>query len=285
MRRWTTLVTWLCLALGVLSSASVDARPRRRRATRRHGASRAPIAMYHANNNRWHDAAAVPAARFTEDGRMVLRMVSINGRGSAEVTPQRAEGGFDEAACAQVAQVASDARTNRVHPIDRRLIEMVYEIARHFHAGQVTVVSGYRAESRHSNHSLGRAIDIIVPGVRDGAVAEFARTLGFAGVGVYPSSGFVHVDVREASFFWVDSSAPGRRTRYRRGRRGGTFHEVLGTQARAADVAARGRGVRPFGGMSGSTDPTQGGLEATPPSPTEDDEADEAEGADPASGR
>ena len=235
--------------------------------------------MYHANVTRWHDASSVPAARFTDDGRMTLRMVSINARGTAEITPQRADGGFDEAACAQVAQVASDARTNRVHPIDRRLIEMVYEIARHFRAGQVSVVSGYRAESRHSNHSLGRAIDIIVPGVRDRAVAEFARRLGFAGVGVYPASGFVHVDVREASFFWVDSSAPGRRTRHRRGRRGGSFQEVLGTTARAADVAARARGVRPFGGMSGATDPSAGGLAPVAPTPTED--ADDDEGADP----
>ena len=34
------------------------------------------------------------------------------------------------------------------------------------------------------------------------------QVLGFVGVGVYPVSGFVHLDVRERSYFWVDTSGP-----------------------------------------------------------------------------
>jgi hypothetical protein len=58
-------------------------------------------------------------------------------------------------------------------------------------------------------------MDIVVPGTPDDEVAKFARELGFVGVGIYPTSGFVHVDVRDRSYFWVDASAPGHRNRER----------------------------------------------------------------------
>ena len=35
----------------------------------------------------------------------------------------------------------------------------------------------------------------MVPGVKDEEVAKYARQTGFVGVGIYPTSGFVHVDV------------------------------------------------------------------------------------------
>ena len=57
--------------------------------------------------------------------------------------------------------------------------------------------------------------DLVVPGASDSDVAKFAREVGFVGVGIYPTSGFVHVDARARSYFWVDSSAPGRRNRER----------------------------------------------------------------------
>ena len=139
---------------------------------------RSANAAYRANMRRWHDADTIPAARFTEDGRLILRLRSLNAMGTAEITPQTPDGGFDEAACAEVSRVFADSRTRRQAPIDRRLIEMVYQIARHFRAGQVTVVSGYRAEAGSSNHAQGRAVDILIPGVSDSAIAAYARTLG-----------------------------------------------------------------------------------------------------------
>ncbi len=76
-------------------------------------------------------------------------------------------------------------------------------------------------------------MDFIVPGARDEDVAAFARTLGFVGVGIYPVSGFVHLDVRDRSYFWSDSSGPGRRNRER---------GILGDLARSSDRAATARG-------------------------------------------
>jgi hypothetical protein len=116
-------------------------------------------------------------------------------------------------------------------------MDLVYRVQRQFAAQELRVISGYRTPRvGHSNHGRGRAVDLVVPGTADEEVARFVRGLGFTGVGVYPTSGFVHVDVRERSYFWVDSSAPGKRNRER---------GVLGDVAAKADADARARGETP----------------------------------------
>jgi uncharacterized protein YcbK (DUF882 family) len=125
------------------------------------------------------------------------------------------------------------------HPIDPRTLGLVYRIQTHFDVPEIRVVSGYRvprAGSR-SNHGKGRAVDLIVPGVADEDVARFARDFGFVGVGVYPVSQFVHVDIRPRSYFWVDVSGPHMRNRER---------SILGDLAARSDSAALARGQRPI---------------------------------------
>lgn len=166
-----------------------------------HANPRPARTAYRANVQRWHNADATPAARFTDDGRLIMRLHSINALGDAEVTPRTADGGFDEEACNEVSRVLGDSRAQRRAPIDRRLVEVLYQVAKHFRAGQISVISGYRAQATPSNHRLGRAVDILVPGTPDADVAAYARTLGFLGVGFYPVGGFVHIDVRDRSYF------------------------------------------------------------------------------------
>ena len=265
-RRPTALFT---LLVGLLLPVSLFAQARRHPSAR----PRISLSNYRAINQRWHNAAAVPAGRFTSDGRFVLRLSSLNGMGSVELTPEHQDGGFDDAARAEVARVLGDRHTGTHAPIDRRLIDVVFQIARHFEVGQVNVVSGFRAESRGSNHALGRAVDLVLPGVSDEEVATFARSIGFLGVGVYPVSGFVHVDVRTHSYFWVDRSSPGRTSRRRsRRRRGGGMQEVHGTIAQQSDARARALGVTPLGGTD---------APAPPDSPEADDESDEQQPASP----
>src|SRR5258708_20103469 len=79
---------------------------------------------------------------------------------------------------------------------------------------------------------------LVVRGARDDEVARYARSLGFVGVGLYPRSGFVHLDVREHSYFWVDGSAPGQR---------GRVVQVYAKAAALADARAIERGVDPSG--------------------------------------
>jgi len=252
------LAPWFVVAslAGALLPAAAAADPPRRQAA----------SAYRGNVDRWHNPAQVPRPRFTDDGRLVLRVFSVNGLGSAEVTPATAEGGFDEAACAEVSRVLGDSHARATGAIDRRLIEVLYAIARRFRAGQVTVISGYRAQRQPSNHRLGRAVDILVPGVADSEVAAYARTVGFLGVGYYPLGGFTHIDVRTRSYYWVDRSSPGSPARSRRSRRRGrsrAFAEVHGDQARRADEEARARGVFPFGGTRGASAPSNGTAAAS----------------------
>ena len=44
---------------------------------------------------------------------------------------------------------------------------------------------------------------------------DFCRTFRNVGVGIYPNSLFVHLDVREGNSHWVDYAAPGQAPRYR----------------------------------------------------------------------
>jgi uncharacterized protein YcbK (DUF882 family) len=49
--------------------------------------------------------------------------------------------------------------------------------------------------AEHSQHMLAKAIDIRVPGVSTRALRNAALALHAGGVGFYPVSQFVHVDV------------------------------------------------------------------------------------------
>ena len=60
---------------------------------------------------------------------------------------------------------------------------------------------------------------MVLPGVTNARLARFLRRQGYVGVGEYPLSGFVHLDVRERSYFWEDRSAPGESSLERRIRR------------------------------------------------------------------
>jgi uncharacterized protein YcbK (DUF882 family) len=76
--------------------------------------------------------------------------------------------------------------------------------------GEIDIVCGYRTPAtnhmlrtraaftgvaEHSQHMLSKAIDIRVPGISTRALRDAALSLGLGGVGYYPISQFVHVDV------------------------------------------------------------------------------------------
>jgi uncharacterized protein YcbK (DUF882 family) len=175
-------------------------------------------------------------------GRPLLTLVALNRGESAAVRAASDSGGFASDDLDHVAHLLR-AATGDEHPIDPRTLGLVYRIQTHFAAPEVRVVSGYRVPKpgSRSNHGKGRALDLIVPGVPDEEVARFAREMGFAGVGVYPTSQFVHVDIRPRSYFWVDYSGPRMKNRE---------SGILGDLAAKADAAAVARGesaIEPFG--------------------------------------
>ncbi len=95
------------------------------------------------------------------------------------------------------------------------LVPRLAKIAERFAGKPIEIVSGWRPTERASSrHHHGRAIDLRVRGVSREALRDFARSLDETGVGYYPNSVFVHVDVRERRAYWVDRSGPGEEADY-----------------------------------------------------------------------
>ena len=145
-----------------------------------------------------------------EAGRPKLVLYAINRGERIELTASTEHGGFGPAEIDKATWILR-AGDGYEHPIDASLLDLVYDLQRHFKAAEVRFVSGFRTPLQRlgSNHGYGRAIDLVVPGTIDEWVASYVREHGFSGAGTYPISGFVHVDVRERSFYWVDRSGPG----------------------------------------------------------------------------
>jgi uncharacterized protein YcbK (DUF882 family) len=203
---------------------------------------RQPTAEYRKMRDGWHavliDPDAPPPERIAKPGDpppLVIEPVN-NSEAAVTLHPQRDDGGFSDEELERAARAFAPKDRQKLHPIAPHLLDLVYRAARHFDAPLVHLISGYRPDRAGSRHTQGRAIDMVLPGVSNEDLAEYVRQYGFVGVGIYPKSGFVHLDVREASYFWLDESLPDEHCR---------AQPMLGTQAAAADVAARQRGEAP----------------------------------------
>jgi uncharacterized protein YcbK (DUF882 family) len=158
---------------------------------------------------------------------------------------QATDGTFDAEALDR-AELAFAYREDGSHrPVHPRLLQLVHRAVRHFRAPYVYVISGYRSGNPRSRHAQGRAIDLVLPGVPDRRLAAYLRPQGFVGVGIYPTSGFVHLDVRARSYFWSDASGPGQRNRERR---------ILRTLGPRFDRIARNLGAEPVPDLEDAED-------------------------------
>ena len=104
-----------------------------------------------------------------------------------------------------------------VRLVDKGLLVRLDTIARHFPDRAISVVSGYRPQSRGSQHQTARALDLRVAGVSNEELVAFCKTLTDTACGYYPNSSFVHVDVRNpgtGSVTWIDASGPREAPRY-----------------------------------------------------------------------
>ena len=102
-----------------------------------------------------------------------------------------------------------------VHP---RLVRLLAQVSDQFGGRPIRIVSGYRESSyaSESRHKTGRAVDFSIPGVPNSVLCDYLLTLSKVGVGYYPNSSFVHLDVREHKTYWIDYSGPGEPPRYGR---------------------------------------------------------------------
>src|SRR5512133_3089575 len=96
-------------------------------------------------------------------------------------------------------------------PVPERLIRLLVRVSDTFGGQPIRVVSGYRTNSYYqdSRHRSSAAVDFAIVGVPNAVVCEYLRDFEDVGVGYYPNSSFVHLDVRNHTAYWVDYAGPG----------------------------------------------------------------------------
>jgi uncharacterized protein YcbK (DUF882 family) len=184
------------------------------------------------------DASRAGVARFVRSPRLLAALPSrpdpafaalsavgvlnVNTRERAELRLYDPTGELNDRALERLDELLADARDPRKierAPIDRRVLKLLFKAAYHFGATEIEIVSGYRKPGRRREglHGQGRAIDFKLQGVRAAELASYLRRLPRAGVGVYthPKTQYVHLDVREQSYHWLDASPPRRTWRER----------------------------------------------------------------------
>lgn len=147
----------------------------------------------------WRDYSKRPRKR----GYVTLSSYNDSFRGYAT----RERGKVSPAARKAISRVLS----GRGRLVDERLVQLLAQVSDQFGGRPIRIVSGYRSQSWYddSRHRTGQAVDFSIPGVPNEAIRDYLRTLPKVGVGYYPNSSFVHLDVRSQTTYWVDYSGPG----------------------------------------------------------------------------
>ena len=122
-------------------------------------------------------------------------------------------GKFDARGLGQINRFLRDWRKNEPANIDPRLLDLVWEVYQRSGSNNyIHIVSAYRSPgtnkmlrgrsrdsgvAKNSQHTLGKAMDFYIPGVKLAKLRSLAMQMQVGGVGYYPASGspFVHLDV------------------------------------------------------------------------------------------
>lgn len=169
-------------------------------------------------------ALAAPRSRVSKVPRKVA-LYNVNTDERERITYWE-NGDYVDEALKRVDQLLRDHHNGEVRRIDPRLLDLLSTLSRGLGASEsFEVVSAYRSPesnaalakqqrgvSHDSLHIQGMAVDVLLPGhdldkLRDAAVA-----LRLGGVGYYPRSGFVHLDVGVVRY-WEQAPARGRKAK------------------------------------------------------------------------
>jgi uncharacterized protein YcbK (DUF882 family) len=133
-------------------------------------------------------------------------------RGEAHVrsTYWTPDAGYDGEAYKEICWLLRDVQANKKFAMSLRLLDVLCGLQNWFafnglrqpilvNSGYRTFATNYRTEGAalNSQHLLGKAADITVPGVPVARLAGMASLFGQGGVGMYVNQGFVHVDTGE----------------------------------------------------------------------------------------
>ncbi|HEY0193820.1 MAG TPA: DUF882 domain-containing protein [Kofleriaceae bacterium] len=130
------------------------------------------------------------------------------------------DGSFNDEVLAKLDNLWRDPRAGEVRAVRAELYEHLSRICDHWTGQRIDLVSGFRFHERDSSrHFHASAMDIHIKDVSIKDLYEFAQTLdvgksedGALGIGIYPTSQFIHVDFRapgEPSYRWTDWSGHG----------------------------------------------------------------------------
>jgi hypothetical protein len=107
-------------------------------------------------------------------------------------------------------KTAPDDASDDDERLDLRVVQLAIRAAHHFGGTSLSIVSATRPGAR-GKHGTGEALDFALDGVKASVLAAYLRGTPRAGVGIYthPKTQYVHLDVREHSYHWIDGSPPG----------------------------------------------------------------------------
>jgi len=126
-----------------------------------------------------------------------------------------AEGNYVADSLREINHILRDPRNNEIHDIDTGLLDLLFAVRREIETNQpFHVISGYRSAqtnaflrahstgvAENSLHLVGKAIDIRAPGRELRYLQKAAIALKGGGVGYYPKSDFVHIDVGRVRYW------------------------------------------------------------------------------------
>lgn len=157
-------------------------------------------------------AAALPLPAFASQGLSASeRRLSLNNLHTGEKLdqPYWIEGDYVPETLAEINRVLRDHRSNQVAAIDTQLLDLLHRVNATLGTSRpFQVISGYRSPAsnqmlsqnsswvaKRSLHMQGKAIDIRLPGIPLADLHRAGLMLKSGGVGYYPGSNFVHLDV------------------------------------------------------------------------------------------
>ncbi len=116
----------------------------------------------------------------------------------------------DEASMLAAKHIMRDHDDKHTHEISPDLVSLLVRLGQHT-GGSLELVSGYRHPQHpwdKNFHNKAMAADVRAKGLSTVALRKLARDLHAPGLGYYPVSKMIHVDVRAVPFSWTDWSRP-----------------------------------------------------------------------------
>lgn len=123
--------------------------------------------------------------------------------------PYWIDGDYVAESLADISRVLRDHRTGQMAAIDTGLLDLLHRVSAAVGASQpFEIISGFRSPAsnlllaettagvaRRSLHMEGKAVDVRLPGIPLADLRQAGLVLKGGGVGYYPESDFVHLDV------------------------------------------------------------------------------------------